>query len=113
MVDSACLGDGERTILRTSNMFRTVKRTIFPRVTIAIVLVCLPLVTFATGRPLLFSSEPKAQQHCPDDTVVWLNLPTAIYHFKGQRWYWRTKSGAYVCRKEADQVGDRPTRNGQ
>jgi len=60
-----------------------------------------------------FPSEQKAQQHCPEDTVVWLNLPTGIYHFKGERWYGRTKSGAYVCQKEADKTGDRATRNGQ
>jgi hypothetical protein len=26
--------------------------------------------------------------------VGWLNLPTGIYRFGGQRWYRRTKSGA-------------------
>jgi hypothetical protein len=36
--------------------------------------------------------------------VVCLNLPSGIYHFEGQRWYGRTKSGAYVCKKEADQA---------
>ena len=43
----------------------------------------------------------------------WLNLPTGIYHFQGERWYGRTKSGAFVCQKEAKSVGDRATRNGQ
>ena|ERR1700722_7504027 len=61
----------------------------------------------------LFQTEQSAQQHCPSDTVVWLNLPTGIYHFKGQRWYGNTKHGAYVCQKEADQADDRVTRNGQ
>lgn len=60
-----------------------------------------------------FVSEQQAQQHCPNDTVVWLNLPTGIYHLKGERWFGRTKGGAYVCEKEADQAGDRETRNGQ
>ena len=60
-----------------------------------------------------FRSEQQAQQHCPKDVVVWLNLPTGIYHMSGERWYGRTKSGAYVCEKEADQAGDRETRNGQ
>jgi hypothetical protein len=60
-----------------------------------------------------FQFEAQAKQHCPSDTVVWLNVPTRIYHFKGMRWYGSTKSGAYVCRKEADAEGDRPTRNGQ
>ena len=54
-----------------------------------------------------FPSEAEAQQHCPRDTVVWLNLPTGIYHYKGQRWYGNTIPGAFVCRSEADQAGDR------
>jgi hypothetical protein len=61
----------------------------------------------------LFQNEQTARQHCPSDTVVWLNLPSGIYHFKGQRWYGRTKSGAYACQREADQAGDRATLNGQ
>lgn len=61
----------------------------------------------------LFPSEAAAQAHCPADTVVWANLPTRIYHFKGMRWYGNTKSGAYVCEKEAGRNGYRATRNGQ
>ena len=57
-----------------------------------------------------FSTEQAAKQHCPTDTVVWLNLRSGIYHYKGQHWYGNTKSGAYVCQKEADQAGDRATR---
>jgi hypothetical protein len=60
-----------------------------------------------------FQFEAEAKQHCPADTVVWLNVPTRVYHFKGMRWYGNTKSGAYVCRKEADAEGDRATKNGQ
>jgi hypothetical protein len=60
-----------------------------------------------------FQSEQAAQKHCPSDIVVWLNLPTGVFHFKGQRWYGRTKDGAYVCKKEAEKEGDRATRNGQ
>jgi hypothetical protein len=26
--------------------------------------------------------EREAQLHCPKDTVVWLNLPTMIWHYK-------------------------------
>ena len=58
----------------------------------------------------LFSTEQAAKSHCPTDTVVWLNLPTGIYHYKGQHWYGNTKSGAYVCQKEANKAGDRATR---
>jgi hypothetical protein len=60
-----------------------------------------------------FYSEQEAKQHCPSDTVVWVNLTTKVYHVKGERWYGATKDGAYVCRKEADAEGDRMTRNGQ
>jgi hypothetical protein len=60
-----------------------------------------------------FDSETKAQQHCPQDTVVWLNIPTMIWHYKGQRWYGNTKNGAYVCEKEAAASGARGTRNGE
>jgi hypothetical protein len=60
-----------------------------------------------------FQSEQQAQQHCPQDVVVWVNTKTRVYHLKGERWYGATRDGAYVCRKEADAEGDRMTRNGQ
>ena len=71
--------------------------------------------TFPTASaPLtLYPSEEQAQQHCPSDVVVWLNLPSHIYHWKSMRWYGNTKNGAYVCKKEADENGNRGTLNGQ
>jgi hypothetical protein len=60
-----------------------------------------------------FHSEQEAKQHCPNDTVVWVNTKTRVYHLKGERWYGATKEGAYECRREADAEGDRMTRNGQ
>ena len=57
-----------------------------------------------------FSTEQLSKQHCPSDTVVWLNLNTGVYHFKGEHLYGNTKNGAYVCQKEADKAGDRATR---
>ena len=57
-----------------------------------------------------FSTEQLAKQHCPTDTVVWLNLNTRVYHFKGEHLYGNTKNGAYVCQKEADKAGNRATR---
>jgi hypothetical protein len=67
----------------------------------------------AAAELALFSTDEQAQQHCPSDVVVWLNLPTHIYHWKGMRWYGNTKTGAYVCKKEADDNGNRVTLNGQ
>ena len=49
-----------------------------------------------------FHSEQEAKQHCPHDSIVWVNTKTGVYHLKGERWYGATKDGAYVCRKEAD-----------
>ena len=63
--------------------------------------------------PLLFDTESAAQAHCPRDAVVWLNIPSGIYHYKGERWYGRTKHGAYACEKEAIKAGDRASLNGQ
>ena len=74
-------------------------------VSVAVVLPALGLDTF--------TAEIQAQQHCPRDTVVWLNLPTMIWHYKGQRWYARTLHGAFACEKEAAAGGARPARNGQ
>ena len=65
------------------------------------------------GSLQLFAGEAAAQAHCPRDQVVWLNTRSGIYHEKGMRWYGNTRSGAYVCRKEADAAGNRDTRNSQ
>jgi hypothetical protein len=39
--------------------------------------------------------------------VVWLNIASGIYYHKGDRWYGRTKRGAYTCEKEAINAGYR------
>jgi hypothetical protein len=90
-----------------------------PRILLRLAIICA-LLAPAVGlaqRPTAplqeFPTEQQAQAHCPSDIVVWLNLPTGIYHFQGQRWYGNTNSGAYVCQSEADRAGDRATRNGQ
>jgi hypothetical protein len=80
---------------------------------VAILLFGGQALSFEANAPPLFNTEQQAQQHCLADVVVWLNIPSGVYHFKGQRWYGRTKSGAYACKKEADQAGDRATRFGQ
>ncbi len=67
----------------------------------------------AQSLPPLFDMESAAQAHCPKDVVVWLNIPSGIYHYKGERWYGRTKHGAYACEKEAIKAGDRASENGQ
>jgi hypothetical protein len=70
-----------------------------------------PVVAAATLT--YFATEHAAQVHCPRDVVVWLNIPSGIYHYRGERWYGRTKHGAYVCEREAAAAGDRASANGQ
>jgi hypothetical protein len=48
-----------------------------------------------------FADEGSAKARCPTDTVVWVNLPSKIYHFAGTKSYGTTKRGAYMCEKEA------------
>jgi len=86
---------------------------IWLRAALVALLLLVPAPGDAQPRAPLFQTEQQAQQHCPADIVVWLNLPSGIYHFKGQRWYGATRSGAFVCQAEADQSGYRATRNGQ
>ena len=79
---------------------------------LAIFLICNFITPIYADGLTLFSEETSAQSHCPHDEVVWLNLPTGIWHKKGARWYGATKRGAYVCKQEAASVGDRQSLNG-
>jgi hypothetical protein len=54
-----------------------------------------------TTPPTNFATEKEAQEHCPDDIVVWLDLSTRSYYYRGRQRYGAIKSGAYICREEA------------
>jgi hypothetical protein len=58
-----------------------------------------------------FSTEAQAKARCPGDTVVWVNLDSKVYHFAGMRNYGTTKSGAYMCEKDATAAGSRAAKN--
>jgi hypothetical protein len=92
-------------------LLAVVRRRLF-----ALALMALPGLALAAEpkAPLSnFSTAQEAQQHCPDDLVVWLDTPTRTYHYRGQRWYGSTKNGAYVCRNEAKNAGMRATRSAE
>lgn len=57
-----------------------------------------------------FADEASAKVRCPTDTVVWVNLPSKVYHFAGTRSYGTTKRGAYMCEKEAIAAEDRASK---
>jgi hypothetical protein len=71
------------------------------------------VTTVADSLPQLFDTESAAQAHCRTDVVVWVNIPSGIYHYQGERWYRRTKHGAYACEKKAIKAGDRASKNGE
>ncbi len=58
-----------------------------------------------------FSTEAQAKARCPGDTVVWVNLDSKVYHFAGTRNYGTTKSGAYMCERDATAAGSRAAKN--
>jgi len=57
-----------------------------------------------------FADEGSAKARCPADTVVWVNLPSRVYHFAGTKSYGTTKRGAYMCEKEAIVAEDRASK---
>jgi len=67
----------------------------------------------AAAEPRLFQFEREARQHCPSDTIVWVNPKTGIYVFSSdQRWYGKTKPGADVCQLEGKAAGYRAAKKG-
>jgi len=56
---------------------------------------------------------PPPSLTCPGDAIVWVNIRSGVYHFRGERYFGSTKQGKFMCEKQARAEGDRPTRNGQ
>ncbi len=65
----------------------------------------LPTPTATPSGPNQFADEAAAQAHCPGDATVWVNPRSKAYHLKGTRYYGHTRSGAYMCRRDADAGG--------
>ena len=58
-----------------------------------------------------YSAEAQAKARCGSGTVVWVNLDSKIYHFAGRKDYGHTKSGAYMCERDALSQGMRAAKN--
>ena len=53
-----------------------------------------------------FTTEAAAKAHCPGGTVVWATLSRSkAYHLSGDRYYGKTRRGAYMCQADADKDG--------
>ena len=61
----------------------------------------------ASAQLSLFRTETQAQQHCPNDGVVWIDTRKRTYYTAGQRLYAQGSTGIFTCRKEAARSGYR------
>jgi hypothetical protein len=52
-----------------------------------------------------FRTEQQAQEHCPKDTVVWLNPQTGFFELKGHGSFGLSGVGRSACRGEAERAG--------
>ena len=70
--------------------------------------------TSRPGRPsdaTQFTSERQAKAQCGDDTVVWANTRSKIYHFRRAWYYGNTRYGAYMCETDSVEAGMRAAKN--
>jgi len=58
-----------------------------------------------------FRTEQQAQEHCPKDTVVWVDPQTGGYHLNTSPSYGHAGAGRYACRREAELAGMRAMAN--
>ena len=74
----------------------------------------LTLVAFgAVADDIQFPTRAAAEEHCPSQVVVWVDLETRIFYYRGQDRYGSTKSGAYMCERDVKGGGYRPNRTGR
>jgi hypothetical protein len=79
---------------------------------LALALPILLGASVAAASPLLlemphFKFEQQAQEHCPNDSIVWAIARLGIYNSNAERWYGQTSDGTYVCRHDAETAGYR------
>ena len=58
-----------------------------------------------------FRTEQQAQEHCPKDTVVWVDPQNGGYHLNTSPSYGHPGAGRYACRREAELAGMRAMAN--
>ena len=71
---------------------------------------CRGLPAPAEAAPLgkgQFKTESEAKTSCPNDSVVWVNLRSKVYHTSSDKSYGKTKSGVYMCEKDTAAAGFR------
>ncbi|GGF26368.1 hypothetical protein GCM10011611_35530 [Aliidongia dinghuensis] len=76
----------------------------------------LPLAAVAAPPPSDNSQYPTraaAEDHCPGEVIVWVDLDARVYYFRGQDRYGSTKRGAYMCQRDVKSGGYRQNRSGR
>ena len=58
-----------------------------------------------------FRTEQQARDHCPKDTVVWVDPQSGGYHLNSSPSYGHAGAGRYACRREAELAGMRALAN--
>jgi hypothetical protein len=58
-----------------------------------------------------FRTEQQAQEHCPKDTVVWVDAQSGGYYLNTNPSYGHAGAGRYACRGEAERAGMRAMAN--
>jgi hypothetical protein len=58
-----------------------------------------------------FRTEQQAQEHCPSDTVVWVDPQSGAYYLKKSKSYGQAGTGRYACRGDAEDAGMRAIAN--
>src|SRR5215472_15938851 len=52
-----------------------------------------------------FRTEQQAKEHCPKDSIVWLDPHSGLFELKGHGSYGTSGTGRYTCRGEAERAG--------
>ena len=66
---------------------------------------CCAACSHSPAALIAFRTEQQAQEHCPNDVVVWVDPQSAAYYLKTSASYARVGAGRYACRGEAEDAG--------
>ena len=87
----------------------------FSRFPSRLLLTALPLAFAACAQApevlVAFRTEQQAREHCPKDTVVWVDPQTGEYYLNTSPSYGHAGTGRYACRREAELAGMRAMAN--